>query len=173
MNCFYCSSLSKLPMLLFLLYSFYYRFNVLYVNWGRNIEPRRATIRTFLFICFGIEKFSTRCWKVNRKVKTWNNFDPLILKFDLEKALWSWYITVASSEHIKKKKWGNNLSNYLFFSFLFSLKDYCFDVLDKDKPLLSNYCLLFSSKYIFQITHFDVKFQWNKIMKARMQIVKL
>ena len=103
-NCFYCSSLSKLLLLLFLLYSFYYRFNVLYVNWGRNIEPRRATIRTFLFICFGIEKFSTRCWKVNRKVKTWNNFDPLILKFDLEKALWSWYITVASSEHIKKKK---------------------------------------------------------------------
>ena len=120
LNCFYCSSLSKLPMLLFLLYSFYYRFNVLYVNWGRNIEPRRATIRTFLFICFGIEKFSTRCWKVNRKVKTWNNFDPLILKFDLEKALWSWYITVASSEHIKKKN-EEIISQIIYYSHFYFL----------------------------------------------------
>ena len=119
-NCFYCSSLSKLLLLLFLLYSFYYRFNVLYVNWGRNIEPRRATIRTFLFICFGIEKFSTRCWKVNRKVKTWNNFDPLILKFDLEKALWSWYITVASSEHIKKKN-EEIISQIIYFSHFYFL----------------------------------------------------
>ena len=128
---------------------------------------------TFLFICFPNWKVSPKMLKCQQKsVKL--------------KQLWSYHIEIwfGKSSVIlihncciqwayKEKKWGNNLSNYLFFSFLFSLKDYCFDVLDKDKPLLSNYCLLFSSKYIFQITHFDVKFQWNKIMKARMQIVKL
>ena len=69
-NCFYCSSLSKLLLLLFLLYSFYYRFNVLYVNWGQNITTwlKEKKQHFYLFV-FRIEKFPQDAEKSTEKCK--------------------------------------------------------------------------------------------------------